>query len=260
MRILAHRGSPGPSTAENTVPAVLAALDAGADGVEVDLRLSADGVLVVLHDADLRRVAGAPLDVHRATWDELRATAGAAGVPLARVEWVLAAAAGCRVVLEIKAPPEDAGRAATVDALVERLAVLHAGRLPLQVTVSSFDAPLVAAVRAALPPELGVRTALLARPGCLPLAVLGLAVAGGHDELHPHVTDLLEHPRVVASAASCGLGVVPWTVNSCRAVRRCADLGAAAVLTDVPRGARAALLARSAAGRRTGALRAVAAP
>ena len=117
MRILAHRGCPGPTGTENTVPAVLTALDAGADGVEVDLRLSADGVLVVCHDADLRRVVGDDLDVHRASWDELRAAGERAGVPLARVEWVLAAAAGRRVVLEVQAPAEDAARTPTVDVL-----------------------------------------------------------------------------------------------------------------------------------------------
>jgi glycerophosphoryl diester phosphodiesterase len=55
VRILAHRGSPTSDTVENSIPAISAALAAGADGVEVDLRLTADGVLAVCHDPDLRR-------------------------------------------------------------------------------------------------------------------------------------------------------------------------------------------------------------
>ena len=242
MRILAHRGSPGTASVENTVPAVSAALAAGADGVEVDLRLSADGVLVVCHDPGLGRVAGSSLEVASSPWQSLRRDADAAGVPLARVEWVLAASAGRPLVLELKASPTP--RARTVEVLVERLGGLRSAGLPLDVTVSSFDAALVKAFRAAAPADLGVRTALLGRPGCLTLAVLRQAIAAGHDAIHPHVSDLLDEPAAVASAASSGLSVVPWTVNSRRAIRRCADLGVEAVITDVPMTARMALSAR----------------
>ena len=102
VRLYAHRGSPGPSTVENTLPAVAACLLDGADGVEVDLRLSADGVLVALPRRDPapdgRRAAGR----RHQPWDELQDAGRRAGVPLARVEEVLAALAGRPVVLEVK--------------------------------------------------------------------------------------------------------------------------------------------------------------
>ena len=126
--------------------------------------------------------------------------------------------------------------------LVERLVDLHLAGVPLDVTVSSFDRRLVAAFRAAVPPRLRVRTALLGAPGCLALATLRLALADGHDELHPHVSDLLADPEVAAEARACGVGVVPWTVNARRTLRRIAELGVDAVITDVPRQARATLL------------------
>ena len=242
MRLLAHRGSPLSGSTENTVPAISAALAAGADGVEVDLRLTADGVLAVCHDRDLRRVASRPLPVADLPWEVLRSAAAQTGVPLARVEWVLAAAAGRPVVLELKPAP-----AAAAHVLVERLSGLQAAGLPLSVTVSSFDPALVAAFRAACPATLGVRTALLGDTGCLPLAVLRQAVLAGHDQVHPHISDLLDHPETVALARASGLGVVPWTVNSRRAIRRCAELGVEAVITDVPQSARLALTARRAA-------------
>lgn len=248
MHILAHRGSPTSAHTENTVPAVTAALAAGADGVEVDLRLSADGVLVVCHDPDLARLTGRRLPVADAPWEALQAAADSRGVALARVEWVLAAAAGRRVVLELKAPPPaPRARARTVDALVERLSGLHAAGLPMALTVSSFDAALVRAFRAAAPAHLRVRTALLGRPGWRPTTLVRQALAAGHDEVHPHVLDVLTHPRGVAAAHACGLAVVPWTVNPRRAVQRCADLGVDAVITDVPDAARASLAARRAA-------------
>lgn len=264
VRILAHRGSPGavagdgPGAAENTVAAVAASLREGADGVEVDLRLSADGVLVVCHDPDLGRLTGRPLPVAATGWEELRAAADASGVALARVEWMLAAMAGRPVVLELKAPPPGPGSVRrTAEAVVERLAVLAAAGLPLEVTLSSFAPSVVAAVRAVAPGPRPFSTALLGRPTMRAGALLRQGLAGGHDEIHPHVAALLAEPGCAAAAHRCGVGVVAWTVNSSRAVRRLAALDIDAVITDVPSHARSALTARSgtdrsaAAGRRT---------
>ena len=248
MRILAHRGSPATSASENTIAAVTAALDAGADGVEVDLRLSADGVLVLSHDADLGRLSGLALPVAGRTWEDLHEAADSRGLALGRVEWLLAAAAGRPVVLELKSPPPAPGaRARTADVLVERLCGLHAAGLPLSITVSSFDARLAAAVRLRAQAHLRLRTALLGLPGRRPASLLRAALAGGHEEVHPHVLDVLAAPRTVRAAHGCGVAVVPWTVNGRRAVRRCADLGVDGVITDAPVTAAAALLHRSAA-------------
>ena len=242
MRILAHRGLPTTSYAENTVPAVLAGLRAGADGAEVDLRLSADGVLVVCHDPSLRRLTGFPLDVGSTCWRDLRAAAAAREVPLARVEDLLQALGGRPVVLEVKAPPPAAGAVArTADAVVARLDGVAAAGTPVQVTISSFAPAVVAAVRSSASGSTPVRTALLGRPTMRPGSVLRQALAGGHDEIHPHVGGLFAEPRWIAAAHSCGVGVVAWTVNSRRAVRRLAALGIDGVITDDPGRMRAAL-------------------
>ena len=244
VRLYAHRGSPGTTSFENTVPAVSASLAAGADGVEVDLRLSADGVLVVSHDAGLQRLAGVPLEITRTRWDELRLACAAHGVPLARAEWVLAAAAGRPVVLELKtAPPGETPRTAV--ALVELLSSLHAARLPLDVTVSSFSPALVRAVRDCAPGRLRLRTALLGDVRQSPTTVLRQALADGHDEIHPHVGALLAEPKAVAAAHALGARVVPWTVNRGRDMRRLASLGVDAMITDVPVAARLALAPRT---------------
>ena len=245
MRLYAHRGSPGSTSYENTVPAVAASLAAGADGVEVDLRLSSDGVLVVSHDADLRRLAACPLLVATTRWDELRVASELRGVPLARAEWMLAAVAGRPVILELKHPmPGMVPR--TTAALVELLSSLAAAGLPLDVTVSSFSPALVAAVRSSAPAALGVRTALLGRVVDRPSALLRSTLDAGHDEMHPQVAALLAEPSAVAHAHALGVTVVPWTVNRGRALRRLAALGVDAMITDVPASARLALAARRA--------------
>lgn len=242
MRILAHRGAPGPARIENTVAAVLTARAEGADGVELDLRLTADGVLVGCHDPDLQRLAASPLEVAYAHWAALRQQTDHAGFPLARLEELLAAADGAHVVLELKSSPTPRERVAAT--VVDDLLLLRAAGLPLDVTLSSFDASLIRLVRIGLPSWLGIQTALLGRPGLSATTLLRQARAGGHAQIHPHVTDLLTAPSMVDGAARSGIAVVPWTVNSRRAVRRCADLGVAAVITDRPRHARTALAAR----------------
>ena len=55
-QVVAHRGASS-ETAEHTLRAYVAALDAGAEGLECDVRLTADGHLVCVHDRDLRRTA-----------------------------------------------------------------------------------------------------------------------------------------------------------------------------------------------------------
>ncbi|MDF1497132.1 MAG: glycerophosphodiester phosphodiesterase family protein [Patescibacteria group bacterium] len=58
---------------ENTLLSFLQAIQAGADGIEFDLRVSKDGELVVGHDKDLSRIAGIPLSMNKLTVKELRA-------------------------------------------------------------------------------------------------------------------------------------------------------------------------------------------
>lgn len=244
MRLLAHRGMPGPASVdgpvENTLPAVRACLAAGADGVEVDLRLSRDGVLVVCHDASLRRLTGSRLSVSGTRWEVLRDSCTRRGVALARAEDLLVALGGRPAVLEVKPPPP--GRVTeTAEALVATLDALHAAGAPVDVTVSSFGLGVVQAVRTTAPSRLGVRTALLGDVGERPTRLVRAALDSGLDEVHPQVGELLAEPRAVATAHALGVAVVPWTVNRGRALRRLAALGVDAVITDVPTAARRAL-------------------
>lgn len=242
MLILAHRGLPGADRPENTVAAIAAAFDSGADGVEVDLRLTADGVLAVSHDPDLGRVTGRAASVAHSPWSMLHDAAERGGVRLARLEQVLLLAAGRRVVLELKKPPPaHAAEARTALAVAGQLRSLQRAGVPLDVTISSFSPTLAIAVRALLPAGSGLRTALLGRPFDRVGSVLRQAVDAGHDEVHPHVLPLLAETSAVAAAHACGVAVVPWTVNRRGDMRRLERLGVDALITDVPALARAAL-------------------
>jgi glycerophosphoryl diester phosphodiesterase len=70
-RVTAHRGH-SVAAPENTLSAVRKAIECGADYAEVDVHLTADGVVVLLHDRDLMRVAGDPRRLENLTYDEVR--------------------------------------------------------------------------------------------------------------------------------------------------------------------------------------------
>lgn len=233
--VIAHRGLPSADRPENTVAAVRAALRCGADGVEVDVRLTADGVLAVSHDPGLGRLTVSDLPVATSTWEQLRQAASSSGLVLACVEDVLLAAQGRRVVLELKKPPPGQGAARrTALAVAGQLRLLQRQGLALEVTVSSFSPELVGHVRVLLPARTGVRTALLGRPLDRPSGLLRHAVEAGHDEVQPHVLALRATPQVVAAAHRLGVAVCPWTVNRPSDVRRFERLGVDALITDVP--------------------------
>jgi len=251
VRVYAHRGRSGPPSVdgpvENTLPAVAACLVAGADGAEVDVRLSADGVLVVCHDPTLRRLTGSRLEVATTRWDELRTTCALSGVALARADDLLVALSGRAVVLEVKAPPP--GRVpATGAAVVAALRRLRSAGHVLDVTVSSFSLEAVQAVASAAPPALRVRSALLGDAFSRPTGLVRRALEAGLDEVHPQVGALLADPGAVSTAHAVGVTVVPWTVNGGRVLRRVSALGVDGVITDVPATAQRALT-----GRRTAA-------
>jgi glycerophosphoryl diester phosphodiesterase len=71
VQITAHRGGAAHSP-ENTLAAIRRAIDDGTDWVEIDVQESKDGVVVVAHDSDLKKVAGSGVKIWEATADELR--------------------------------------------------------------------------------------------------------------------------------------------------------------------------------------------
>jgi glycerophosphoryl diester phosphodiesterase len=221
-RVLAHRGARRQAP-ENTLAAFARAVALGADGVELDVRRSADGGLVVRHDA------GGPAGV----WAELTLEAIRAAVP--DVPVLAEALDSCRgrlVNVEIKNsrldPDWDPARtlADAVVALVGQRG--HAD----EVLVSSFDLDSIDRVRALDP---GVPTALLTYLGD-PIAALATAAERGHAALHPNVDQLAGQmgAEVAARAHERDLEVNVWTVNDPDEIRRLAAAGVDGICTDVP--------------------------
>ncbi|MFC7845647.1 glycerophosphodiester phosphodiesterase [Streptomyces sp. NPDC057382] len=99
---VAHRGDPY-RVRENTVASLRSALDSGADAVEIDVRLTRDGVPVLLHDATLQRLWGHERPLHALSADEVRGLTGG-GVP--DLAEALAATGGHRVMIDLPGSPD----------------------------------------------------------------------------------------------------------------------------------------------------------
>ena len=208
---LAHRGD-WRVAPENTVAAFEAALARpGCDGLELDVRLSVDGVPVTCHDATLERVFGRPARV-----DALSALAlSRFGIPtMAEV----LARAGRRTFLDVELKV-DVGLA-----LVEGLAAQRGPELHNAV-VSSFDPSTLEGVARRAP----------AWPRWLNVAVLDRASIADATELGCRAIAAEWHSidaDGVARAAAAGLEVVAWTVRRNATFNRLAALGVFAICVE----------------------------
>lgn len=228
--VLGHRGASAEAP-ENTLAAFRLALAQGADGVELDAWRCATGEVVVAHDLDARRVAGADLVVPDAPLAALRALDVGAwkgerfrGERMPLLEEALAALPGAVVNVELKSRGRDVRLAGAAARVIERAGA--GGR----VVVSSFDWRLLVAFRLAAP---GIPVGLLFERAPLWRARLALAVRLlGPSAVHPERA-LVTAARARAWSAR-GLAVNVWTVDDAEEARRLAALGAAAVITNVP--------------------------
>ncbi|MFZ2804745.1 MAG: glycerophosphodiester phosphodiesterase [Patescibacteria group bacterium] len=158
MLILAHRGFRVPGISENTVPAFQSAIENGADGVEFDLRLSKDDELVVVHDANLHRIAGDAHKIVELTADELSEITLRHGGTIPTLNDVTA---------QVHEPALLDMEVKTLDVTEDLIAKLKTSTgLRDRTIVSSFHAPILARVKTEVP---DVRTLLLVARWPLPL-------------------------------------------------------------------------------------------
>lgn len=212
--LLGHRGSPR-QFPENTIPSFQAALDAGLDGVEWDVRRLIDGTLVIHHDAELKDGRALP---------QMRRAELPASVPTLDEALAWAADTGAYVNVELKF------ESAKVDDRVGRtLDAICAFGLSKRVIVSSFMPTQLLAARQ-LAPEIE-RGLLIHRayPAPLLAAVMRWTASAA---LHP--THEVIDARLMKQAKRAGWRVNAWTVNEASEVRRLVDLGVDGLIGDVP--------------------------
>jgi len=218
--VLGHRGASAVAP-ENTVAAFARARELGADGVELDVRRSADGVLVVHHDAE---VAGAGV-ISQRSLAELRAVRP----DLATLEEALAACRGLVVNAEVKCLPWEPDADTDGSVMRETIAAVrgHDGML----IISSFDLDAVDRARGEAPE---IPTGWLVYGQAVEPAAR-TAVAHGHPWLNPDGAAALEAGAAgIAAAHAAGVLVSVWTVDDPDSARALAAAGVDVIITNVP--------------------------
>ena len=224
--VFGHRGA-SRVFRENTIEAFIGAATLGADGVELDVRITADGEAVVHHDPTVPDTDLVIAEVPRSALPDwvptLAAALTACERPSARTGRSLT------VNVEIKSSPEEPGYDPDHRAVPGIVAVVAAHLPPDRVLISSFDPRALAAVRSVDPT---LATALLSFDLRDLDRVLDLAVQGGHRAVNPW--DGFVTPALMAGARERGLAVYPWTVDDPARMAELVALGVDGIITNVP--------------------------
>ncbi|WP_210571355.1 glycerophosphodiester phosphodiesterase family protein [Streptomyces sp. GESEQ-4] len=212
---IGHRGVMGIEP-ENTLRSFVAAEQAGLDVIELDLHLSKDGALVVMHDADVDRTTDGTGPIAEKTLAELRALDAGRGERVPVFEEVLDAVK-CPLQAEIK--DEAAARALSE--------VMHRRDLLARVEVSSFHDEAIAEIARLVP---GVRTALIAsRYGT---DIVDRAVEAGARTVCLNIRRLTL--EIVEHARKADLRIIGWVVNTQDHLRLVRALELDGATTDYP--------------------------
>jgi glycerophosphoryl diester phosphodiesterase len=236
MDIIAHRGASG-CAPENTLAAFRLAWQLGADGIELDVRLSRDGLIMVHHDADTRRSTGATyliaetdsrtlrqLEARYHHGDEFRANR----IPLL-TEVLAEVPTGKRVLIEIKCGAE------IIPALSDMLSKIDPA--DMRIGLISFHLNALIACREAFP-QLPCYPVFSYQDEDDPGAVAALedwievARQHGFTGLDPDHRDIT--PAFAAAVKAAGLELVTWTVNDTDRLKQLHALGVDTVTSDWP--------------------------
>lgn len=237
--IFAHRGASAHAP-ENTMAAFRLAIEHGADGFELDAKLSADGKVVVIHDQTVDRTTGAHGMVREMTLDELKALdAGKMfhpafeGEPIPTLEEVFAEL-GSTTIINV----EITNYSSPTDALPDQIANLVIRyRLQDHILFSSFHPLNLLRIHRQLP---DVPVAILTQPG-----KPGRFLRGWPGRLfsphfiHPYYTDVDQ--TTLAAEHHQNRRVNVWTVNDSEDMKRLYKIGIDGIITDDPQLARRVL-------------------
>ncbi|NIM51359.1 MAG: glycerophosphodiester phosphodiesterase [Gemmatimonadales bacterium] len=222
--LIGHRGASG-ECPENTLLAFDRALEQGADALELDVRATADGVPVVIHDPTVDRTTSGTGEVRAYTLDRLRSLDAGQGERVPTLAEVLERYPSTPIIVEIK---DRAASAPVAQALTQREA---SGR----VLLGSFDH---AALRPFVPPAYARsasrrETTVFWVASRAHLAPAGSAYGAFTVPEHHRRLKVVDGAFVWA-ARRRGKPVHVWTVDDPADARRLRSLGVAGIITNFP--------------------------
>ena len=231
QQIFAHRGASGYAP-ENTLESFDLAAKMGAAGVELDVHLTKDDVLVVAHDETIERVSDGEGFIVEKTLGELKRyhfnkthpEYENATIPTLREVFELLKPTGLHINIELKNSYID------YPGLEEKTIALAAacGMLD-RVVFSSFNHISMTRIKAM---DESLYCGLLYEATML--HPWSYAVELGMNALHPHFSELLSTPRECEIAHRAGIELNPWTVNTEKDLRAVIAAGADRIITNYP--------------------------
>jgi glycerophosphoryl diester phosphodiesterase len=235
--IVAHRGASA-AYPENTLESFEGGIDAGADAVELDVRMTADGVPVIMHDLEVSNTTDGAGFVHQLTLAEIKSLDASNGrgaraeVPtLSEALDLLSGRVG--VNIEVKnlpgEPSFDSPKEEAAEAVVR------------MVNDKGFDGPLLVcsfnwlSIERVLAMDGGIPTGFLTTALIEPSAALVYVKDRGHRYVLPQAPALFTAGREFVEAAhAAGVQVGTWTVDDPEAIERLFEMGVDAVATNDP--------------------------
>lgn len=229
MLVLAHRGASGYAP-ENTIEAYKKAIELGADGIELDVQMTKDGEIVVIHDETIDRTSDGKGWVKDYTLEELRKFNfnnhnphyPHADIPTMREVFELIKPTNLVINIEIKTgvvfyPIEEKILALTKEMEMED-----------RVFYSSFNHYTVKKVHELKPDAV---VGFLYMDGPIDMPEYGKK--HGVDALHPALYNL-QYPGFIEECKKAGLKLHVWTVNEEQYVKMCLDADVDSVITNYP--------------------------
>lgn len=228
--IWAHRGASA-FAPENTLPAFQKAADLGADGVELDIQMTKDGQIVVIHDERIDRTSDGSgwvkdftlAELRRYNYQKTRPEYGHVDIPLMEEVFELLKPTGLSINIELKTGVFFYPR---LEAKILQLTA----RMGMEVRVlySSFNHASMVKIKELNP---AAKTAFLYADGTIDMPEYGRKY--GVDALHPALYNI-QYPDFMEKCGQYGLDVNVWTVDEPKYMKLCRDAGVHAVITNDP--------------------------
>ena len=228
--ILAHRGAWG-YRPENTIEAFSLAAEMGADGVELDVHLSADGHVMVLHDSKIDRTSNGQGVVTDYTLEELKQfdfgyhynNDKRTGVKIPTLDEVYALLAPTGMIVNVEIKSADPAVVVACDRIAKEYGMED------KVIYSSFDHHQLARVK-----EIAPDAFIAPLYGFNMLNPWNYCTDIGAKASHPHMNQIERIPDYVQKCHEKGIRVHPWTANAEKDIAFLLEAGVDAIITNYP--------------------------
>ena len=217
IEVIGHRGAAGLEP-ENTLRSVRRAIELGVDRVEIDVRVSRDGRLVIMHDETVDRTTNGHGYVSELTFDELRSLDAGMGEKIPTLEEILRFTMGkAKLEIELKVPE-------ATEPTIQLVEELNAEK---NVIVISFIHELLERVHDLNP---NIRTGALFFE--VPKDILQRALKVHAGSIHVYYRNV--NSDLVKEAHKSGLEIAVWNPNRIEEMREMIGLGVDAIGSDRP--------------------------